>query len=55
MNKHVCRDYEALLAYVNENSLPKEVFQAMKEPPDDYPVQPDPSNAPFLPAAGPGR
>jgi hypothetical protein len=29
---------EALLAYMNENSLPKEVFQAMKELLDDYPV-----------------
>ncbi|PLB38961.1 oxidase ustYa family protein [Aspergillus candidus] len=49
MNKHVCRDYEALLEYVNENSVPKEVFRAMKKPPPDYPVQPDPSIAPFLP------
>ncbi|KAE8423615.1 hypothetical protein BDV36DRAFT_290289 [Aspergillus pseudocaelatus] len=54
MNKHVCRDFEALLAYVNENSLATEVFQAMKEPPSDYPVQPDPSIAPFVPTAVPG-
>jgi hypothetical protein len=54
MNKHVCRDFEALLAYVNENSLAAEVFQAMKEPPNGYPVQPDPSIAPFLPTVVPG-
>ncbi|OGM45147.1 hypothetical protein ABOM_006678 [Aspergillus bombycis] len=54
-NKHVCRDFEALLAYVNENSLATEVFQAMKEPPDGYPVQPDPSIAPFIPTAVPGH
>ncbi|PIG85364.1 hypothetical protein AARAC_002816 [Aspergillus arachidicola] len=55
MNKHVCRDFEALLAYVNENSLATEVFQKMKEPPEGYPVQPDPSIAPFVPTAVPGR
>lgn len=52
-NKHVCRDYEALLEYVNENSLPKEIFEQMKEPPADYPVQPDPSIAPFVPTEAP--
>ena len=47
-NKHVCRDFEALLAYVNENSVPKDVFLQMKVPPAEYPVQPDPSVAPFV-------
>ncbi|GES58444.1 hypothetical protein ATEIFO6365_0004059500 [Aspergillus terreus] len=47
-NNHVCRDFEPLLAYVNENPVPKDVFLQMKEPPVGYPVQPDASVAPFV-------
>ncbi|KAE8143841.1 hypothetical protein BDV38DRAFT_266966 [Aspergillus pseudotamarii] len=36
------------------NSVATEVFEAMKEPPGDYPVQPNPSIAPFVPTAVPG-
>ncbi|KAJ9349439.1 hypothetical protein DTO282F9_825 [Paecilomyces variotii] len=42
-NRHVCRDFEALLDYVNDHSVPVEVFQAMKEPPEGYVRLPEPA------------
>ncbi|WEW55740.1 hypothetical protein PRK78_001173 [Emydomyces testavorans] len=44
-NKHVCKDFDALLEYVNENSVPVKVFQAMKEPPEGYVRLPEPALA----------
>ncbi|PLB46632.1 hypothetical protein P170DRAFT_457172 [Aspergillus steynii IBT 23096] len=35
-NKHLCRDFETVLEYVNKNGIPKEVFNEMKEPPPGY-------------------
>lgn len=34
--KHLCRDYEILLAYFNQNGIPEEVFNYMKEPSPGY-------------------
>ncbi|KAE8165405.1 hypothetical protein BDV40DRAFT_309171 [Aspergillus tamarii] len=51
-NQHVCRDFETLLEYVTENSVPRSVWKTMKEPPAGYvrlpepaPTQPDESDA----------
>ncbi|KAK5946571.1 hypothetical protein PMZ80_000714 [Knufia obscura] len=40
--KKVCRDFDALLKYVNDNSIPHKVFEAMKEPPEGYVRLPEP-------------
>lgn len=40
--KKVCRDFDALLEYVNSVSIPHEVFQAMKQPPPGYQRLPEP-------------
>ncbi|KAF7585189.1 hypothetical protein BBP40_011806, partial [Aspergillus hancockii] len=37
-NAHVCRDFVAVLNYINENAVPAEVFDAMTEPPAGYEV-----------------
>ncbi|KAA8647327.1 hypothetical protein EYZ11_004077 [Aspergillus tanneri] len=42
-NQHVCRDFEALLDYVNENSVPRSVWKTMKEPPVGYVRLPEPA------------
>ncbi|KAB8077224.1 hypothetical protein BDV29DRAFT_199194 [Aspergillus leporis] len=44
-NQHVCRDFEALLEYVNENSVPRPVWKTMKEPPAGYVRLPEPAPA----------
>lgn len=41
----VCRDFDALLEYVNSVSIPHEVFQAMKQPPKGYQRLPEPGGA----------
>lgn len=41
--KKVCEEFDALLSWVNNNSIPHEVFQAMKEPPPGYVRLPEPA------------
>ncbi|KAK1494449.1 hypothetical protein CABS01_11465 [Colletotrichum abscissum] len=45
MNHKVCRDFDALLGWVNENSMDPKVFQQMKAPPPGWPVMPEPGPA----------
>ncbi|KAK1466619.1 hypothetical protein CCUS01_07229 [Colletotrichum cuscutae] len=45
MNHKVCRDFDALLGWVNENSMDPKVFQQMKVPPPGWPVMPEPGPA----------
>lgn len=42
MNHKVCRDFDALLDWVNEEAMDPEVFQKMKSPPQGWPVLPEP-------------
>ncbi|KAB8234479.1 oxidase ustYa family protein [Aspergillus alliaceus] len=42
-NQHVCRDFEALLDHVNENSVPRSVWTTMKAPPAGYVRLPEPA------------
>ncbi|KAL0943571.1 uncharacterized protein CTRU02_201458 [Colletotrichum truncatum] len=42
MNHKVCRDFDALLEWVNENAMDPKVFQKMKAPPPGWPVLPEP-------------
>ncbi|KNG85067.1 hypothetical protein ANOM_006954 [Aspergillus nomiae NRRL 13137] len=51
-NQHVCRDFEALLGYVNENSVPRSVWKTMKEPPAGYVRLPEPAPARRAESAG---
>ncbi|KAK1726615.1 hypothetical protein CaCOL14_004399 [Colletotrichum acutatum] len=44
-NHKVCRDFDALLGWVNENSMDPKVFQEMKAPPPGWPVMPEPGPA----------
>ncbi|KAB8251404.1 hypothetical protein F9C07_2281309 [Aspergillus flavus] len=44
-NQHVCRDFETLLRYVNENSVSRSVWKTMKEPPAGYVRLPEPAPA----------
>ncbi|OGM51053.1 hypothetical protein ABOM_000035 [Aspergillus bombycis] len=44
-NQHVCRDFDTLLAHVNENSVPRSVWKTMKEPPAGYVRLPEPAPA----------
>ncbi|KAE8334075.1 hypothetical protein BDV39DRAFT_188368 [Aspergillus sergii] len=44
-NQHICRDFETLLGYVNENSVPRSVWKTMKEPPAGYRRLPEPAPA----------
>ncbi|KAE8131055.1 hypothetical protein BDV38DRAFT_276264 [Aspergillus pseudotamarii] len=44
-NQHVCRDFETLLGYVTENSVPRSVWKTMKEPPAGYVRLPEPAPA----------
>ncbi|KAK1673426.1 hypothetical protein BDP55DRAFT_670199 [Colletotrichum godetiae] len=45
MNHKVCRDFDALLSWVNSNSMDPNVFQEMKSPPPGWPVMPKPGPA----------
>ncbi|KAL7622475.1 hypothetical protein AAE478_007981 [Parahypoxylon ruwenzoriense] len=45
MNHKVCRDFDGLLVWVNENAMDPEVFQKMKTPPLGYKVLPAPGPA----------
>ncbi|PGG99373.1 hypothetical protein AJ80_09369 [Polytolypa hystricis UAMH7299] len=49
-NQKTCREFEGLLEWVNKNSLPVDVFQKLKAPPEGYVRLPEP--APELPPAG---
>ncbi|KAE8381324.1 hypothetical protein BDV26DRAFT_301781 [Aspergillus bertholletiae] len=51
-NQHVCRDFETLLEYVNENSVPRSVWKTMKEPPSGYVRLPEPAPIPPADPAG---
>ncbi|RYP35510.1 hypothetical protein DL767_003764 [Monosporascus sp. MG133] len=44
-NHKVCRDFDALLEWVNANAMESEVFQKMKSPPPGYAVLPAPGPA----------
>ncbi|KAF9874932.1 hypothetical protein CkaCkLH20_07626 [Colletotrichum karsti] len=45
MNNKVCRDFDALLDWVNDHAMSPEVFQMMKTPPPGWPVMPEPGPA----------
>ncbi|KAI0592927.1 hypothetical protein F4775DRAFT_587173 [Biscogniauxia sp. FL1348] len=45
MNHKVCRDFDGLLAWVNQNAMDPEVFQKMHTPPEGYKVLPAPGPA----------
>ncbi|TDZ19358.1 hypothetical protein Cob_v007661 [Colletotrichum orbiculare MAFF 240422] len=45
MNRKVCRDFDALLGWVNGNAMDPRVFRQMKTPPPGWPVMPEPGPA----------
>ncbi|KAK2733560.1 hypothetical protein CKAH01_08355 [Colletotrichum kahawae] len=45
MNHKVCRSFDALLDWVNDNAMSPGVFQKMKTPPPGWPVLPEPGPA----------
>ncbi|KZL71972.1 DOPA-dioxygenase [Colletotrichum tofieldiae] len=45
MNHKVCRNFDALLDWVNKKSMDPKVFQKMQRPPPGWPVMPEPGPA----------
>ncbi|GKT58424.1 DOPA-dioxygenase [Colletotrichum tofieldiae] len=45
MNHKVCRNFDALLDWVNKKSMDPKVFQKMQKPPPGWPVMPEPGPA----------
>ncbi|CAI0642489.1 unnamed protein product [Colletotrichum noveboracense] len=45
MNRKVCRNFDALLDWVNDNAMDPQIFQRMKTPPSGWPVLSEPGPA----------